>query len=114
MGIESVSDLTEEVTKLTSSMQRLNKINKLNDLTFEEQMQLLADYPELYEAMENGSLSLIEQEEFYNKEYNKILDNFKTNLNSLSLELTSKLNLRNNLSIPEILNLNEDSEEIKK
>ena len=114
LGIESVSDLTEEVTKLTSSMQRLNKINKLNDLTFEEQMQLLADYPELYEAMENGSLSLIEQEEFYNKEYNKILDNFKTNLNSLSLELTSKLNLRNNLSIPEILNLNEDSEEIKK
>ena len=113
LGIKSVSALTEEITSLTSSMQRLNKVNNLNNLTFEEQMELLQDYPELYDAMQKGVLSLEDQEEFYQKEYDRILGEFDNNIQGASIEFSTKLNLDKNMSVDDILNITEDSQLVK-
>lgn len=112
LGIQSVSDLTEEITSLSSTIERLNKVTDLSSLSFQEQMQLLADYPELYEAMQDGIISVEDQEKLYQNRFNETLESFKTNKKGLVTEFQQKSQTK--LTEEEILKLTKDDTDVIK
>ena len=57
LGTKSTSEIVENLTKMGSAMERLGKITDLTTLSIKEQMELLSDYPELFNAMQRGFLT---------------------------------------------------------
>ena len=60
LGIVDAQKITEEMTKLASTMERFSKVTDLASLSLSEQMELLTDYPELLAAMERGYITAAE------------------------------------------------------
>ena len=51
-----ISDYSDALTKLGSTLERISKVGDIAKMSFEEQMKLLGDYPSLLGAMQDGTL----------------------------------------------------------
>lgn len=51
-----ISDYSDALTKLGSTLERISKAGDIAKMSFEEQMKLLGDYPSLLGAMQDGTL----------------------------------------------------------
>jgi hypothetical protein len=62
LGTKTTSEIVENLTKASSTMERLGKVTDLTSLSIKEQMDLLAEYPSLLGAMERGFLTIADAE----------------------------------------------------
>lgn len=79
----AINTYTDALTKLASTLERVNKIGNLTSMTIAEQMELLEAYPELLSAFEKGALSGAQALKILQKQ-------FDDNKNKLADDLESK------------------------
>lgn len=82
----AVSDYTDSLTALGSSLERLNKVLDVNSLSLSEQMELLNDYPELINAMRDGNLDAATSLKILSKQYEKTKDQLETDISNKAVE----------------------------
>ena len=85
LGITSAKDITEEFTKLASTMERVSKITDIASMSLAEQMELLTDYPELLAAVERGYLTAAEAAGLYGEKMSSSLDEIQANKSNYAL-----------------------------
>ena len=73
LSITDSTAIVDSITSLTSTMERLSKISDITSLSFEEQAELLKDYPELIGAMEKGYLSSADAMDLYSKKLDDLM-----------------------------------------
>lgn len=98
LGIVSTKEITEEFTKLASAMERVAKISDIASMSLEEQMNLLADYPELLSAMERGYLTASEGAQLYGDTIAQAQDNIAANKSNYKLKYSEDGGLKLNTS----------------
>lgn len=112
LGVKTTSDLVEQLTKLESRVNRINTINNIDNMTWAEKMDILQDYPELYDSISKGVLTAADAQRIYNKELedqkNTIqenIDNTKAINKNLGIDLsTDDFSKISTMNIDEILN----------
>lgn len=75
-----ISDYTDKLTQLSSTIERLTKVNDLSSLSFAEQMKLLGDYPELINDIKNGTLTSSGALKILQDDFNEILGSLEQQL----------------------------------
>lgn len=83
LPLADTSNITDSLTSLISTMERLSEVTDLASLSIEEQMELLKDYPELFDAMSRGYLTASDLLDLYQGRLEEIGNEAKGNLISL-------------------------------
>ena len=83
LPLADTSNITDSLTSLISTMERLSEVTDLASLSIEEQMELLKDYPELFDAMSRGYLTATDLLDLYQNRLEEIGNEAKGNLISL-------------------------------
>lgn len=83
LPLADTSNITDSLTSLISTMERLSEVTDLASLSIEEQMELLKDYPELFDAMSRGYLTATDLLDLYQGRLEEIGNEAKGNLISL-------------------------------
>lgn len=83
LPLADTSNITDSLTSLISTMKRLSEVTDLASLSIEEQMELLKDYPELFDAMSRGYLTATDLLDLYQSRLKEIGNEAKGNLISL-------------------------------
>ena len=78
LGTVSVSEIIDDLTKMSSAIERVSKVTDLANLSLKEQMELLADYPELLAAMEKGYLTAGEAYDIFQKQVTTSMEDAQT------------------------------------
>ena len=89
LDVETSSNLVDNLTRLSSVMERLSKINNISELSFEEQQEILKDYPELLSSMQNGYLQLSDIITILDKELDESKQKYKNSIESIKSELNT-------------------------
>lgn len=93
LDMTSATNIVDGITSLTSTMERLSKINDLTSLSFEEQAELLKDYPELIGAMDKGYMSSADAMRVYQKRLNDLKFDSKRTMEDIAVGATEALEL---------------------
>lgn len=83
LPLADTSNITDSLTSLISTMERLSEVTDLASLSIEEQIELLKDYPELFDAMSRGYLTASDLLDLYQGRLEEIGNEAKGNLISL-------------------------------
>ena len=93
LEMSDTASLVDSITSLSSTMERLSKISDLSSMSFEEQAELLKDYPELIGAMEKGYLTSAEAMKIYQKQYDDLLFNAENRMKDIEDGMVKGLEL---------------------
>lgn len=84
-----ITDYTDSLTKLGSVLERISKVGDKANLTIAEQMELLADYPELLEGLETGNLNAATALEVLQKQFKEQRDTLALDISSTAVKYGS-------------------------
>ena len=93
LEMSDTASLVDSITSLSSTMERLSKITDLSSMSFEEQAELLKDYPELIGAMEKGYLTSAEAMKVYQKQYDDLVFNANNRMKDIESGMVKGLEL---------------------
>ena len=93
LEMSDTASLVDKITSLGSTMERLSKISDLNSMSFEEQAELLKDYPELIGAMEKGYLTSAEAMKVYQKQYDDLVFDAENRMKDIEVGMVKGLEL---------------------
>lgn len=83
---DPITNYTDNLAKLGSTLERISKINDITNLSIADQMNLLADYPELLGAMEKGTLNAATALEILQTQFDKEQEKLKTNIADVGIK----------------------------
>lgn len=84
-----ITDYTDSLTKLGSILERISKVGDKANLTIAEQMELLADYPELLTGLETGNLNAATALEVLQKQFKEQRDTLALDISSTAVKYGS-------------------------
>ena len=93
LEMSDTASLVDNITSLSSTMERLSKISDLSSMSFEEQAELLKDYPELIGAMEKGYLTSTEAMKVYQKQYDDLVFDAENRMKDIETGMVTGLEL---------------------
>lgn len=85
LGMVEAKAIAEELTKLSSAMERLTKVSDVASMSLTEQLDLLSDYPGLLAAVERGYITASEAAAVYGESIAKSLDDIQANKSNYEL-----------------------------
>ena len=83
LGIVTTTELIENFTKLASAMERIGQVSDIASLSLKEQLEILQDYPEVFDGIQRGYLTAAESMSLYEKELNSSIQSIEDNKGSL-------------------------------
>lgn len=83
---DPITNYTDSLTKLGSTLERISKINDITSLSIADQMELLADYPELLGAMEKGTLNAATALEILQAQFDQKHERLKTEIEDIGVK----------------------------
>ena len=82
----AISNYTDEMTKLSSSLENFTKINNIANMSLKEQQDLLDQYPELLGSMEKGALDVGTAMEILNGKFEETKKNLETDIDNIFIK----------------------------
>ena len=89
LDTEQTSNLVDNLTRLSSSMERLSKVGDVANLSFEEQRDILEDYPELIDSMQKGYLTAGDTIDLFKKKTDEVRQEIKNSIESIKSEINT-------------------------
>lgn len=87
LDTEQTSNLVDNLTRLSSSMERLSKVGDVANLSFEEQRDILEDYPELIDSMQKGYLTAGDTIDLFKKKTDEAKQEIENSMESIKTEI---------------------------
>lgn len=87
LDTQEVSTLVDNLTSLSSSMERLSDVADVASLSFEEQYDILKDYPQLINSMEKGYLSASDTIDLFKDKTQEAQQEIKNSMESIKSEI---------------------------
>lgn len=87
LDTQETSTLVDNLTSLSSSMERLSKVTDVSSLSFEEQYDILKDYPQLIDSMERGYLSASDTIDLFKNKTEKAQQEIENSMESIKTEI---------------------------
>ena len=85
LGSVPIGDIVDDMTKLNSAMERIQKAIGDTNLALKDQIELLGEYPELLGAMERGYLTMSEAVQFSEEQLAQSKDDMQKSMNNMGV-----------------------------
>lgn len=87
LDTQETSTLVDNLTSLSSSMERLSKVTDVSSLSFEEQYDILKDYPQLIDSMGKGYLSASDTIDLFKNKTEEAQQEIENSMESIKTEI---------------------------
>ena len=87
LDTEVTSTLVDNLTSLSSSMERVSKVTDVASLSFEEQYDILKDYPQLIDSMERGYLTAGDTIDLFKQKTEDAQQEIENSMESIKTEI---------------------------